>query len=444
MKLMRKLFSTVTKKVVIGYLVVVLFTVCAVGYALYQLHEQTRHAEHLVSIEFSTFELLRDLQQNFLALENIEKQLLILRDPELTGLRQNRIDELLRHMLTLQRLPASEQSLTLLKILDTYRQADKNLFELLKREDWTQAEVISGQTMVPLRVQIVGLLAEYRERQQQQINADLTRLSQKTSAAFQATAFLTLIGICLSAPVTVTVIISIHRSVRELKRATKSISAGCFDHRLELSGNDEFSQLANDFYQMGQKLRELEQSRLDANPLTQLPGNRAIDRAIDTRINQNIDFSHLYIDLDNFKSYGDRYGYHAGSDVLSRIGDMIQQVVNNCGNTDDMVGHIGGDDYVVVTTLDKGELLAQKIISRFEKMVPSFYSQEDRTAQSFIGKDRYGVERTFPLMTISIAVIHSTRYKYPSRLVISQDCARLKEYLKLQDGNKYMVEDQPE
>lgn len=444
MRLMRRLFSTVTKKVVIGYLVIVLFTVCAVGYALFQLHEQTRHTEHLVSIEFSIFELLRDLQQNLLALENIEKQLLILRDSELIGLRQNRIDELLRHMLTLQRLPESEKSQTLLKILESYRQADDKLSEVLKREDWGQAELISGQTMVPLRVYITGLLAEYREGQQQQINSDLTRLSQKTSAAFQATALLTFFGICLSAPVTITVIISIHRSVRELKRATKSISAGRFDHRLELSGNDEFSQLASDFYHMGQKLRELEQLRLDANPLTLLPGNRAIDRAIDIRINQKIDFSHLYIDLDNFKSYGDRYGYKAGSDVLSRIGDMIQQIVQESGNDDDLVGHIGGDDYVVVTTPDKGEFLAQKIISGFEDMVPSFYSQEDRVAQCFVGRDRYGVERTFPLMTISIAVIQSTRYKYPSRLAISQDCARLKEYLKLQDGNKYMVEDQQE
>lgn len=441
---MRKLFSTVTKKVVIGYLVIVLFTLGAVGYALYQLHLQTRHTEHLVQIEFSTFELLRDLQQNLLALENIEKQLLILRDAELIGLRQNRNEELIRHILTLRSLPSNEQSQTLLKIFDTYRQADKHLAEALQHEDWAVATALSGSTMVPLRSQIVELLVAYRERQQRQINTDLTRLSQKTSAAFRATALLTLFGICLSAPVTITVIISIHRSVGALKRATQSISAGRFDHRLELSGDDEFSELTHDFYQMGEKLRELEQLHLDANPLTLLPGNRAIDRAIDTRINQKIDFCHLYIDLDNFKSYGDRYGYKAGSDVISQVGDLVQAVVNECGNPDDLVGHIGGDDYVVVTSPDKGELLAQAIISRFDQMVPTFYSSDDRQAQSFVGKDRYGVVRKFPLMSISIAVIHSTRYKYPSRLAISQDCARLKEYLKLQDGSTYMVEDQRE
>ncbi len=437
---MRKLFSTVTKKVVIGYLVIVLFTLSAVGYALYQLHQQTRHTEHLVEIEFSTFDVLRDLQQNLLALENIEKQLLILRDTELVGLRQNRNDELWHHIMTLQGLPVNEKSQTLLNVLDAYRQADKHLAEALLLEDWEQATILSGRTMVPLRTQIVELLVEYRERKQRQINTDLTRLSQQTSAAFRATVLLTLFGIGLSAPVIFAVIISIQRSVRALKRATQSISAGFFDHRLELSGNDEFSELTHDFYLMGEKLCELEQLHLDANPLTLLPGNRAIDRAIDTRINQNIDFSHLYLDLDNFKSYGDRYGYKAGSDVISRVGDLVQAVVNELGNPDDLVGHIGGDDYVVVSTLDKGELLAQAIVARFDAIVLDFYSPEDRQAQSFVGKDRYGVERIFPLMSISIAVIHSTRYKYPSRLAISQDCARLKEYLKLQDGSTYMVE----
>ncbi|MCK5782803.1 MAG: hypothetical protein KAH06_00005, partial [Desulfobacterales bacterium] len=84
--------------------------------------------------------------------------------------------------------------------------------------------------------------------------------------------------------------------------------------------------------------------------------------------------------------------------------------------------------------------LAQKIIAGFSKLVPYFYNTKDREAGSFIGEDRYGVKRTFTLMTISIAVIPSLHYKYPSRLAISQDCARVKEYLKVQEGSNYMLE----
>lgn len=437
---MRNLFSTVTKKVIIGYLVVVLFSLLAVGFALSRLHQQTRQTEQLVNVEFRSFELVRDLQQNLLAQENIEKQLLILRDPALSELRLNRNGEFIRYALSLNRLATTEDIRTLIKLVESYRQADAQLSEALFFENWEQAQKLSNEITVPLRIQLLNYLAELRQRQQQTINADLAELSDHTVKAFQMTAILTLIGICLSAPVSVTVILSIHRSVRTLKEATQLISAGRFEHQPELSGNDEFAQLAHDFSSMGEKLRDLEQLRLDANPLTQLPGNLAIDREIDLRINKKEPFSHLYIDLDNFKAYSDRYGYKAGSDVLASVGELIQRVVGQYGTPEDLIGHIGGDDYVVVSTLELGETLAQKVIDAFEALVPSFYNEEDRKAGSFVGKDRYGVTRTFPLMTISIAVIPSDHYEYPSRLAISQDCARLKEYLKIQDGSNYMFE----
>lgn len=437
---MRSLFSTVTKKVIIGYLVVVLFSLLAVGFALSRLHQQTLDTEHLVNVEFRTFELVRDLQQNLLAQENIEKQLLILRDPALSELRLNRNNEFSRYALALNRPPLSEQTKHLIKIVENYRQADNKLSEALFWEDWTQAQKISTEITVPLRIQLLKYLANFRQQQQQDINTGLARLSQRTGQAFQMTVLLTLIGILLSAPVSLTVIFSVHRSVKELKKATKRISAGRFDHHPELSGSDEFAQLASDFAQMGEKLSELEQLHLDANPLTLLPGNLAIDREVEMRIGRREPFSHLYIDLDNFKVYSDRYGYKAGSDVLAKVGDLLKQVVGEYGSSEDLVGHIGGDDYVVISSLESGELLAQKIIDGFDKLSPSFYSAEDREAGSFAGEDRYGVKRIFPLMTISIAVIPSDHYEYPSRLAISQDCARVKEYLKIQDGSNYMLE----
>ena len=434
------LFSTVTKKVVVGYLVIVIFSLSAVGFALSRLHQQTGDTERLVNVEFRTFELVRDLQQNLLAQENIEKQLLILRDPALSELRLNRNSEFTRYALALNRPPLSAQTKDLIKLVETYRQAENQLSEALLWEDWSQAQKLSNEMTVPLRVQLLTYLAEFRQRQQEKINAGLAQLSQHTSSAFQMTVLLSLLGICLSAPVSIAVILSIHRSVKELKKATQRISAGRFDHYPEISGSDEFAQLASDFARMGEKLSELEQLHLDANPLTQLPGNLAIDREIEMRISKKEPFSHLYIDLDNFKVYSDRYGYNAGSDVLAKVAILLKQVVGRYGCAKDFVGHIGGDDYVIICSTDSGELLAEKIIEEFTELVPSFYSAEDRSLGSFSGEDRYGVKRIFSLMTISIAVIFSDRYEYPSRLAISQDCARVKEYLKIQEGSNYMLE----
>ena len=437
---MKNLFSTVTKKVIIGYLVIVFFSLLAVGFALSKLHQQTQDTENLVNVEFRNFELVRDLQQNLLAQENIEKQLLILRDPALSELRINRNDEFTRYALALNHPPLNAEIKNLIKLVESYRQAVSQLTESLYLENWAQAQLLSTDKTVPLRVQLLNFLAEFRQQQQEKINTELARLPEHTGAAFQMTVFLSLLGICLSAPVSMAVILNIHRSVKELKKATQKISAGRFDHYPEISGSDEFAQLASDFALMGQKLTELEQLHLDANPLTLLPGNLAIDREIEMRISNLQSFSHLYIDLDNFKVYSDRYGYKAGSDVLSKVGELLKNVVGEYGSSEDLVGHIGGDDYVVLCSLDSGELLAQKIIDGFTALVPSFYDEKDRKAGSFTGEDRYGVKRIFPLMTISIAVISSDRYEYPSRLAISQDCARVKEYLKIQEGSNYMLE----
>ncbi len=437
---MRSLFSTVTKKMIAGYLVILVFNLSAIGFALTRLHQQTRDTEQLVNVEFRMFELVRDLQQNLLAQENIEKQLLILKDSTLSELRLNRNEEFTRLALALNRPPIAEPVKVLIKLVETYRQAENDLSDALFWESWGRAKEISNEKTIPVRIEILKYLAEFRQKKQQEINTGLGRLSERTNDAFQMTALLTLIGICLSAPVSLTVMFSIHRSVKALKAATQKISAGSFDYRPELSGGDEFSQLANDFRMMGEKLQELEQLRLDANPLTQLPGNLAIDREVDRRITSKEPFSHLYIDLDNFKAYSDRYGYKAGSDVLAMVGELLKNVVMEKGSEADLVGHIGGDDYVILTNLESAELLAQEIVQRFDETIPSYYNQQDREAKSFTGKDRYGVKRTFPLMTISIAVVPSTHYEYPSRLAISQDCARLKEYLKIQQGSNYMLE----
>jgi len=169
---MLNLFSTITKKVIIGYLVVVIFSFFAIGFALSRLHQQTSDTENLVNVDFRTFELVRDLQQNLLAQENIEKQLLILRDPALTELRLNRNNEFIRYTLTLNRLPVSDQLRKLIKLVESYRQADTQLTEILFLDDWSQAQQLSNQKTVPLREKLLNYLAEFRQQQQQDNNSN--------------------------------------------------------------------------------------------------------------------------------------------------------------------------------------------------------------------------------------------------------------------------------
>jgi GGDEF domain-containing protein len=191
---------------------------------------------------------------------------------------------------------------------------------------------------------------------------------------------------------------------------------------------------------MGEKLRELEQSNLDANPLTRLPGNLAIDRELESRIVRGDPFAHVYVDLDNFKAFGDRYGYQAGSEAIAWVGDVIRHVVKTCGKRTDLVGHIGGDDYVVITGAEQAEAIAKEIIAEFDRGVSRFYNDEDLQAGYFMGKDRYGVERKIPLLTMSVAIVCSENLDSVSLGTIGEECARMKKHLKSLPGSNYLID----
>ena len=431
---------TVTRKVVIGYLVVILFGMIAVGYALFSLHQHNRQAEELVGVQFHGFTLLRDLRQNLLAQENLESQLVILQDPQILELLERRtgdLDILLTNMNS-SILPDYFSSLP--TMLEDYVLRSRRLNQVFAEKNWQQASAVAAAETAPLRSRLLESLNDLRPRHQDALNADLKQLSEQSREAYRLTLSITFIGILLTAPITVKVIGSIRRSVRTLQEATREIATGNFETSIVIEGNDEFGQLARDFSRMARKLEELEQSSLDANPLTRLPGNLAIERELEGRIAQQRPFAHLYLDLDNFKAYSDHYGYNAGSNVINRVGELLRRIVDEQGGEDDLVGHIGGDDYMILTSPQHAEDLAQSIITGFDRLVPEIYDAKDLQAGFILGTDRYDVKRSFPLMTISIAVTLSENLEHPSLATISLNCASMKDHLKRLKGSNYLID----
>ena len=109
---------------------------------------------------------------------------------------------------------------------------------------------------------------------------------------------------------------------------------------------------------------------LYANPLTHLPGNVPIEKEIQRAIENKEQFAALFIDLDNFKVYNDNYGYAAGNRVIKFCANTILNTVKQYGNVDDFVGHIGGGDFVILTTPNKADRLCQGIIKLFDSLIP--------------------------------------------------------------------------
>jgi len=151
---------------------------------------------------------------------------------------------------------------------------------------------------------------------------------------------------------------------------------------------------------------------LGASPTTQLPGADAIQGEIERRLTSGeSDAVACYLDLDNLKAFNDYYGYAKANAVIRQTGDVIRNVMKSCGGAGDFIGHIAGDDFVFVTTSDRVDAVCKAICERFDQLIRLYYDPGDRSRGYIETKDRFGVMRRFPIMSVSIAAISLVRAK---------------------------------
>jgi GGDEF domain-containing protein len=191
---------------------------------------------------------------------------------------------------------------------------------------------------------------------------------------------------------------------------------------------------------MAKKLKRMEATCLDANPLTRLPGGMAIESLLRRRLERRWPLAFCLLDLDNFKAFGDKYGYARGSEVLVALAKIIEEVVAKKGSDADFLGHIGGDDFVLITTPGRYEGLCSTIIERFDALVPEFYDPEDRDRGFITGKTRQGHPAEFPLLSISIAVVTNPDFRFKDPIELGEVAAQLKDRAKSISGSVYVTD----
>ena len=177
---------------------------------------------------------------------------------------------------------------------------------------------------------------------------------------------------------------------------------------------------------------------LEANPLTRLPGNIAIINEIQTRIDSGVPFAVCYLDLNKFKAYNDKYGFERGDGVIKEAARIIIKTTRQYGNKFDFIGHIGGDDFVVVTTPEACEKISRQVINSFDKAVPRFYNEQDKKAGFIIAPDRKGAKRKIPLLSIAIGIVSNTHRKITHVAQVGEVGAELKSYAKSLEGSHYI------
>jgi diguanylate cyclase (GGDEF)-like protein len=179
---------------------------------------------------------------------------------------------------------------------------------------------------------------------------------------------------------------------------------------------------------------------VEVNPLTRLPGNIAIIKQIQRRLDSNEVFGLAYADLDYFKPYNDRYGFSRGDEVLKMIGRLILNTVKENQPHGSFVGHIGGDDFVFIMDLEYIEETASEIIDNFNKIIPTFYDPEDRAKGFIESVDREENKRTFPLIGISIGAAHNRFRKFSHYGEIAEVASEMKKHAKCTGGSCFKVD----
>lgn len=176
------------------------------------------------------------------------------------------------------------------------------------------------------------------------------------------------------------------------------------------------------------------------HPSTRLPGTDEIEAEIARRLTGGAILAVCYADLDHFKEFNDRYSYVDGDRVIRILAKILHDVVKGYCGEDGFVGHIGGDDFIFIVPAPSVADTCGEIIAIFDALVPYQYSEQDRRAGYFFGKDRRGQLHRVPLMTVSIGVVTNERRQFTHASQMSELATEMKSYAKTMSGSVYTVD----
>ena len=178
-----------------------------------------------------------------------------------------------------------------------------------------------------------------------------------------------------------------------------------------------------------------------ANPLTGLPGSLFIQSEIEKRIARSMYFDAAYIDIDNFKPFNDHYGFEKGDHIIKALGNIVQGAIDTLGDQGfAFVGHIGGDDFILVCRAQHTDLLAKYIIAAFESRRTEFHGIADSHLGSYLSTNRRGEAEQFPLLSLSIGVVSSEVHKVASFGQLASLASEVKKAAKLVAGSSVVVD----
>ncbi|MEI6207261.1 MAG: diguanylate cyclase [Desulfuromonadales bacterium] len=202
---------------------------------------------------------------------------------------------------------------------------------------------------------------------------------------------------------------------------------------------DDFLHLPINFNELFGRI-SLSQARIkrifDNNPLTRLPGNTSIQRAIEDAMGKPLMV--CYLDINHFKPYNDVYGFAHGDEVLRMTARIMFNAVHDSGGG--FCGHIGGDDFVFIIESERAESVCQTIMCHFDTIVQDMFDEDTKKRGYYSGINRKGEEEHIPLLSVALAAIPMNVSKLRHVAKVAEVAADLKKMAKSMDGSRFVVD----
>ena len=431
----------ISRKLLLGYSILLLLLVGISFFALFYLNQLNKINSSILQTDLPIINISEKMVDVIVDQESYIQRYLILKSPDFLSKFWNKEKEFNQLTEKLRALPGQnaypigqivnlqlEYKYILSEAIGWIEDPDSPLSKAFEKNIKTQQEKIIAA------IRNVQNLAKKEQNKKTSLTASIGRIAFKVAVILCGLGFL----FALTAAFAITH--NIAGAIKKLKHATDMISEGNFDHRPNIRNKDELGDLAQSFVAMAQRLKKLEEMYLDTSPLTRLPGGIAIGNVMEKRIAAKASIAFCLMDIDNFKAYNDHYGYAKGNDIIQATAEIISDAVAKYGTEDDFIGHIGGDDYVLITTPDLYPRICQAVIDAFDKKIPGFYDAQDRERGHIVGENRQGQEVKFPLASLSIAVVTNVKRKFKNHIQYGEVAAEMKEHAKTIAGSTFMVD----
>ncbi|MDH4227370.1 MAG: sensor domain-containing diguanylate cyclase [Deltaproteobacteria bacterium] len=435
----RFLKMNMAKKMLLAYFPLAVLLILISVFTLFSFKRINAVMNSMLYADVAVIEVTNMLTDTLIDQETYGHRYLILKNPDMLKIYKEKSEEFANTVSVMAMIPDSSK-LPIKELSTLHHEYDKFFKNIFHASENGLPTATFERKADLKRDELVVLLKKLTADTLKSQNAKIQGIADFGSNAFVLTAGIGILGLIIGIGAALYITKNISTSIEQLKIGTRNVANGNFLDIPKVESEDELGDLSVAFMDMANRLKRLEEMYLDASPLTRLPGGIAIENVLKKRVEANLPVAFCFADIDNFKAYNDRHGYAKGSELILAVSKIMKDVIRDFGTSEDFLGHIGGDDFVMITTPARHDMLCTKIIDKFDMAIPFFYTEEEVKQGYIDGKSRQGQKMKFPLATLSIAVVTNKLRRITNHIEYGEIAAELKEFAKSIPKSAYVVD----